>query len=188
MIPCTGTIKASDVNTELGRTSGYNFRIGNTNERALARVPNGLIKFSDFACKSSYDPFPWFLYAVEQTGGRGINTDPGTFRYDDGNYSVLWGGTNGWFKFNNKFFRTITSITFQMRYSGRNGGWHGINMYERSNSAGSVNPGNHTSLQTFTLSVNIAPGSEVWINWSGGGDRGDGNNLDYLAITSATFA
>jgi len=52
MIPCTGTIKASDINVELGRNAGYGFRIGNPEERALAGKPSGLIKFSDFACKS----------------------------------------------------------------------------------------------------------------------------------------
>ncbi len=52
MIPCSGTIKASDINTELGRSGSYNFRIGNADERSLAGKPSGLIKFSDFACKS----------------------------------------------------------------------------------------------------------------------------------------
>lgn len=52
MIPCTGTIKASDINVELGRNAGYAFKIGNSEERALAGKPSGLIKFSDFACKS----------------------------------------------------------------------------------------------------------------------------------------
>lgn len=53
MIPCSGTIKASDINVELGRNANYNFKIGNTEERQLAGVPSGLIKFSDFACKSN---------------------------------------------------------------------------------------------------------------------------------------
>lgn len=53
MIPCSGTIKASDISVELGRNANYNFRIGNTEERQLAGKPSGLIKFSDFACKSN---------------------------------------------------------------------------------------------------------------------------------------
>ena len=52
MIPCSGTIKASDINTELSRNASYPFKIGNTEERNLAGKPSGLIKFSDFACKS----------------------------------------------------------------------------------------------------------------------------------------
>lgn len=53
MIPCTGTIKASDINTELGRAPNAAFKIGSPEERALAGKPSGLIKFSDFACKSA---------------------------------------------------------------------------------------------------------------------------------------
>lgn len=53
MIPCSGTIKASDINTELSRSYNYGFKIGNPEERQLAGKPYGLIKFSDFACKSA---------------------------------------------------------------------------------------------------------------------------------------
>lgn len=188
MIPCTGTIRSSDINTELQRNANYNFRIGNTQERQLAGKPSGLIKFSDFYCKSSADPLPWYLYQVQQTGGRGVGTDPGTYRAIDGSYAVFWGGTNGWLKFNNHFTGTIKQIEVTWKYSGRNGGWHGITVYERSNPGSTYRLGSNTSIQVFRLDVNLPADTEIWLNWSGGGDRGDGNNVDYVAITNVIYA
>lgn len=52
MIPCSGTIKASDINKELQRTPNASFHMNGAMERDLAEKPSGLIKFSDFACKS----------------------------------------------------------------------------------------------------------------------------------------
>lgn len=187
MISCTGTIKSSDINTELGRTPTSIFKIGNTQERTLAGKPSGLIKFSDFYCKSSADPLPWYLYQVQQTGGRDVSTDPLIFRYIDGYYSVFWGGTSGWLKFNNHFTGTIRQIEVTWKYSGRNGGWHGINVYERTNSSSRYYLGDHTGIQKFVLDVNIPADQEIWLNWSGSGNRGDGNNVDYVAITDVVY-
>lgn len=187
MIPCTGTIKASDINVELGRSPNGLFKIGSAEERSLAGVPNGLIKFSDFACKSAADPLPWYLYEVDQTGGRSVGKDPAIYSAIDGWYAVFWGGTNGWLKFNNHFTTKITQIQVTWKYQGRNGGWHGINIYERSNPDSVYRLGNNRDIQVFTLNVNIEPGSEIWLHWSGGGDRGDGNNVDYVAITGVSY-
>ena len=52
MIPCSGTIKASDINKELQRNTNASFHLDGAMERDLAEKPSGLIKFSDFACKS----------------------------------------------------------------------------------------------------------------------------------------
>lgn len=187
MIPCTGTIKASDINIELGRTPQSIFKIGNTEERALAGKPNGLIKFSDFYCKSSADPLPWLLYAVQQTGGRAVATDPSLFAAIDGRTSGFWGGTNGWLKFNNHFTGTVSRIQVTCKYNGREGGYHTIKLYERSNPDSSKNLANNTSIQTFWLYVNVPAGTEIWLNWSGSGDSGDCNTVDYVAITAVEY-
>ncbi len=48
----TGTIKLSDVNVELRRSSTANIRMGEAQVRSLARVPSGTIRKSDLRGKS----------------------------------------------------------------------------------------------------------------------------------------
>lgn len=69
MITCTGTIKASDINTELGRTPSSIFHLDGADERSLAGKPSGLIKFSDFYCKSLAFNMTIGLYNVVVNGG-----------------------------------------------------------------------------------------------------------------------
>lgn len=52
-LPSDGLIRAQDINLELNRSFNALFRIGGSEERALAQVPSGVIKFSDFYEKSS---------------------------------------------------------------------------------------------------------------------------------------
>ncbi|WNA15983.1 hypothetical protein XaC1_340 [Xanthomonas phage XaC1] len=78
MIPCSGTIKASDINVELQRSGNAVFDINNTPERQLAGKPSGLIKFSDFACKSY-----GFKLTVGQANGNGATTT-GYYNSDGG--------------------------------------------------------------------------------------------------------
>lgn len=134
------------------------------------------------------DMLPWFCYEIQQTGGRSVSKNVEQLKHIGDDYGVLWGGTNGWFKFNNYFNRPIKQITIQWKYDGRNGAWHGIDIYERFAGAGAkVHVASNSSLQTLTLSANVPAGQEIWINWSGGGDRGDGNNIDYLSIINVVF-
>lgn len=48
----TGIIKASDINTELRRSSTANIRMGEADVRVLARVPSSTIRMSDLRSKS----------------------------------------------------------------------------------------------------------------------------------------
>lgn len=50
----TGTISASQINTELGRSATANMSIAGTAERALAGVSSGAISMDSFRGKSSY--------------------------------------------------------------------------------------------------------------------------------------
>jgi hypothetical protein len=54
-LPTSGQIAASDINVELGRAFNAPFNLNGNAERALAGVPSGQIKFSDFYGKSN-DP------------------------------------------------------------------------------------------------------------------------------------
>jgi hypothetical protein len=55
-LPCSGTITAAMINTELGLAADAPFDINSTIARTLAGVPSGTISFSDFYCKSSVPP------------------------------------------------------------------------------------------------------------------------------------
>lgn len=52
-LQASGTIDASDINTELGRSSDAPFRLGGSSERALASVSSGAISLSDFYSKTT---------------------------------------------------------------------------------------------------------------------------------------
>lgn len=66
-LPLSGPMSASMINVELGRASTAPFDINGSDERTLAQVPTGVIKFSDFYGKSHIPPPPlplirWRLY------------------------------------------------------------------------------------------------------------------------------
>lgn len=52
-IRSSGTLPASEINTELGRSASANFNLGGAEERALAQRSSGSISFSHFYGKSS---------------------------------------------------------------------------------------------------------------------------------------
>lgn len=134
------------------------------------------------------DPLPWYCTAIRYYGGRSFGTTTYDVRYWDGVYNVLWGGTSGGFVFTNTSRKTITSIRVAWAYEGRNGGWHTIYIKERTGASGS-NVGSYSgSMQYFWLPCNVAPFSEIVVNFSGGGDSGDGNNIDYIAIVDIQYA
>lgn len=62
-LPSTGSISASQINTELGRTSSASFSMNGSAERGLAGKSSGQISFNDFRGKSAivfYIPSPSF--------------------------------------------------------------------------------------------------------------------------------
>ncbi|QZE56305.1 hypothetical protein pEaSNUABM40_00108 [Erwinia phage pEa_SNUABM_40] len=137
------------------------------------------------------DELPWQPNAWEQTGGRGTGSPNASQVWTrDGNYMNIWGGVNGWFKWGNFFTRPIKQITFAWVYDGKNGGWHTIDIYERTAGEGAAqSPRNSSGVyQYFTFDVNIPAGQEIWLRVQGGGDRGDSNDLDYLSISNVVFA
>ncbi|SOK58531.1 hypothetical protein [Yersinia phage fHe-Yen9-04] len=186
-IPCTGTIKASDINVELGRPTNGTFKIGSPDERALAGKPSGLIKFSDFYCKSAADPLPWNAFSLQTIGGRPISGGVAQLWNIDGSTIGIWGGSVGLIKFNNHFLRPITQVTFQTYYQNTNA-WHTVFVYERTNTGSQVALGNYVGLQTFTLNVNVPAGQELWFTLYGGGDQGDANLMDLFRITNVVYA
>lgn len=53
-IKSSGLLKASEINVELGRSANAAFSLTGNEERELADVPTGVIKFSDFYGKSAF--------------------------------------------------------------------------------------------------------------------------------------
>lgn len=92
----TGTIKASDINTELKRSSTANIRMGEADVRALARVPSGTIRMSDLRGKSIVTGAAADVFA---------SANPGSTAK-----AGLWWGNNG-------VLQTIENDVFLGRFS-----------------------------------------------------------------------
>ena len=134
------------------------------------------------------DALPWFAYAFTQTDGRTVSGDISATHTNDGSYMNFWGGSQGWLKFNNSFVKPIKQITFQWRFDGNNGSWHDMSIYERYAGSGAAQRVySNTQMQTITFNTAIPAGEEIWLYAYGGGDRGDSNDLAYLAVTNIVF-
>ncbi|AQT28580.1 putative large intein domain protein [Erwinia phage vB_EamM_Yoloswag] len=135
------------------------------------------------------DDLPWFCYAFDQVDGRGVSGSVANLKAWDGSYMNFWGGSQGWFKFNNSFVKPIKQITFQWVFDGINGAWHDMSIYERyAGEAAAQRVYNSANvMQTITFDTNIPAGEEVWLYAFGGGDRGNSNDVTYLAISNIVF-
>lgn len=92
----TGTIKASDVNTELRRSSTANIRMGEADVRSLARVSSGTIRMSDLRGKSIVTGAATSVFASASPGGTAK--------------AGIWWGENG-------VLQTVENDVFQGQFS-----------------------------------------------------------------------
>ena len=199
-LPCSGTITAAMINTELGFASNAALSFNSSSARGLAGKPtdSSTISFSDFYCKSASDPTPWYATAYAQYEGRDTGTPnfAGLQVSSGGDDFVIWGGAGFYLKFQPTFTHAITNITVQWRYNRPSSTYHALTCevwYWSSglglNSAGgSFGLAGNESIQTFNLSTSIPAGTEIWLKGFGAGDSGDANIVDYIAITSVTYA
>jgi hypothetical protein len=100
-LPLSGEISASDINDELGRNPTAQFNIGNPEERELAGVPSGEIKFSDFYGKSSGASVQ--IGIAQGTNLRGFSSLQVVGSVTPTSIPVPWGGS--------QVFNTVASIT-----------------------------------------------------------------------------
>jgi len=78
-LPASPPIKASDINVELGRSGSAAFDINGSEERALAGIPSGAIKFSDFLGKSSFSVTYQGIFSTSMIGLTNITVSGATF-------------------------------------------------------------------------------------------------------------
>lgn len=73
-LPASGTISMSNINTEMGRASNYQFSLNDSDVRALAGVPSGTISLSNFYGKSNIHYVRPSTYSITSvTGGSVTN-------------------------------------------------------------------------------------------------------------------
>jgi hypothetical protein len=102
-LPTSGQISALEINEELGRIPGnaFQFNIGGAEERALAEVPTGEIKFSDFWGKSMGASVQ--LGIAQGTNLRGYSSLQAIGTVSPTSIPVPWGGS--------QVFNTVAAIT-----------------------------------------------------------------------------
>jgi hypothetical protein len=102
-LPTSGQISALEINEELGRIPGnaFQFNIGGAEERALAEVPTGEIKFSDFYGKSSGASVQ--IGIAQGTNLRGFSSLQVIGSVTPTSIPVPWGGS--------QVFNTVAAIT-----------------------------------------------------------------------------
>lgn len=169
----SGTIKASDINTELGRTASARFDLGGTDERALAGIASGLIKMSDFYGKSSEVRF---INTVNRTAANihtlmGSPNTPGTYVFE--NQAVISGGSASYALRTGTFPAGSTLIIVNkgtIRGRGGNGG---------SGTAGGY-AGGHAIYLDFDVEIDNGAGYIF-----GGGGGGQGGASDYIVAKTA---
>lgn len=133
------------------------------------------------------DILPWYCYEIQQLGGRSVSgMSPENLRAYDGRVLGVWGGTSGWFKYNNSFVRPIKTLHFDMANQSTNA-WHPMWLRERYKQQ-DIYTGLYAGMQRVVIPAAVPAGEEIWIYWHGDGDEGDANLLDYLAIVAIEFA
>ncbi len=200
-LPTSGTITAADINVELGRPIHNPLNLNDPEARALAGVPSGRIRYSDFYGKTN-DPFiseGWYdsnqalnlspectkIYFEIVAGGAG---GAGGAMYDRGGHNDYDGGCGGGGGGAGQFKTGYINVTNRNLYlvigGGGNGGAHG-NAGNRVGSPGGN--GGNTDIRVGSASGTVLAWAQggyggkpsdasAWGGVSGsGGNDGDGN-------------
>ena len=175
-LPASGTIKASDINIELGSPSNTQISFGGSSPRGLAGVANGAIKVSNFYGKSS-------AAFVTATGGT-VTTN--------GNYKIHTFTSSGSFVVSNPGngagSNTIEVLivaggggggTLNLNYSG-GGGAGGVLYYgseTSSSTSGTPKTPNGSALTLSATTYSMSVGG-------GGGSGSNGGNSSAFGYTA----
>ena len=211
-IRSSGTLPASEINTELGRSATAQFNLGGSEERALAQVPTGSISFNHFYGKSARKA------TITTVGRRGNNADSGytageTYRigYAAGNRANYY-HFEGTQSYDNNAFGSIDKTTglitsgtlygilvcdYSLCYHleivtsrSSNGGWTSVKLY-RQGATGTQYTFNRTGASKFVNSQTIgayplpSSGTYRWVftDYSGGAAS---QNAAYHAASDTT--
>lgn len=175
-LPLSGVMTASMINVELGRASNASFAIGGSEERALAGVPSGTIKFSDFYGKASTS---WAKISWTSTHPLNVAVT------NDGKYAATEVGSGG--AVSPKVYYSSNATAWNEWFSFANN----YNSYRvaMTNAGAMVACGDYGSIyyaSTFLGTATVKSAGVGNVNYANGVDIYPGEDLAFVSMDDAT--